>query len=72
MPYYPMPIYPIYPIAKKKELLFSRLENKWPVGLDMKLSQPNMELADYIIKWPVGLDMKLSQPSMGLYCPQTF
>ena len=38
----------------------------------MKLSQPNMGLADYIIKWPVGLDMKLSQPNMGLYFPQMF
>ena len=36
------------------------------VGLDMKLSQPNMGLADYIIEWLVGLDMKLSQPNMGL------
>ena len=31
------------------------------VGLDMKLSQTNMSLADYIFKRLVGLDMKLSQ-----------
>ena len=36
------------------------------VELDMKLSQPNTGLADYIIKWLVGLDMKLSKPNTGL------
>ena len=36
------------------------------VGLVMKLSKPNMGLADYIIKWLVGLDMKLSKQNMGL------
>ena len=31
------------------------------VGIDMKLSKPNMGLADYINKWLVGIDMKPSQ-----------
>ena len=36
------------------------------VGIDMKLSQPNMGLTDFIVKWLVGLDMKLLKPNMGL------
>ena len=36
------------------------------VGLDMKLSQQKMGLADYIFEWLAGIDMKLSQPNMGL------
>ena len=36
------------------------------VGLDKKLSQPNMGSADYISIWLVGLDMKLSKQNMGL------
>ena len=36
------------------------------VGIDMKLSQPNMGSADYINIWLVGLDMKLSKQNMRL------
>ena len=36
------------------------------VGLDMKLSQQNMGLADYKNIWLVGLDMKLSKQNLGL------
>ena len=36
------------------------------VGLDMKLSQQKMGLADYIFEWLAGLDMKLAHPNMGL------
>ena len=37
------------------------------VGIDMKLSQPNMGLTDYKNKRLVGLDMnETSQPNTGL------
>ena len=36
------------------------------VGLDMKLAQQKMGLADYIFEWLAGLYMKLAQLNMGL------